>query len=150
MLSNDQPSQTMKRIDLFICHLGNGATCSDKSSEQNGDFNKVAHISTDGLISYYTVLHPDDTNQIEQYAWSTYGEKHRIATFCKTSYPGYNFHPTSKQGSDENIFASLQCTLRDSLYDIILYRHPFSPTYYAKDIFIFVSTKTSITSPSDT
>lgn len=43
----------MKKFDLFIGFLGNGATVCNKAVAKSGDYMQVAHISPAGNIKYY-------------------------------------------------------------------------------------------------
>lgn len=43
----------MKKFELFMGHLGNGITVSNKAVEEDGDYKSVAHIAECGKITWY-------------------------------------------------------------------------------------------------
>lgn len=59
---------TIHKEDLMFCHLGNGVTVCDRFREQNNDYVKVAHISTDRQVTYYNTISDEGKARIEQFA----------------------------------------------------------------------------------
>lgn len=50
----------MEVKDLFFGCLGNGVSVSNRKVEEHGDYKKVAHIATDGQITWYMKRIPVD------------------------------------------------------------------------------------------
>ena len=46
-----------KKLELFMCCLGNGTTVCNKAVREDGDYKTVAHISAGGNIKFYV---PED------------------------------------------------------------------------------------------
>ena len=59
--------QIVKRDLGFGC-LGNGMLVYDRLHEKHGDFEKIAHISAERVVTYYVELSPEDTARIEKEA----------------------------------------------------------------------------------
>jgi hypothetical protein len=60
----------MKKRKLMFGCLGNGITVCDTLHEKHGDYEKVAHISTERIIQYYVPLSAEDTAKIVKVAES--------------------------------------------------------------------------------
>jgi len=125
----------IKNIDLFIGHLGNGATCCDRSREKNGDFLKVAHIDETGIIKWYEPVNDHDKSQIEAYAWQTYGENFQILKFIHLIYPKCSYTKLEEELPREQLLHNIIRTHKGISYSILIYRHKFAPKLYDKDIF---------------
>ncbi|WP_294203087.1 hypothetical protein [uncultured Chryseobacterium sp.] len=57
-----------KREDLGFGSLGSGITVYDRNQRENGDFKKVAHISSYRLIQYYCSVSEEAKKKIEDFA----------------------------------------------------------------------------------
>lgn len=55
-----------KKFKLFMCCLGNGITVSNSAVEEHGDYKQIAHISDEGIITYYVTegYIPDDSLRV--------------------------------------------------------------------------------------
>lgn len=129
----------MKKIDLFIAHLGNGATCCDKSRERSGDYLKVAHISDTGIISYYEALLPEDREAIKVYAWETYGRDYQIQQRIHQVYPSSKLSKINSPLNPELFVKQLTVILNDETFLIKLYKHKFASELYAEQLFYIYS-----------
>jgi len=54
--------------DLGFAFFGNGLTVYDRLHENDGDYEKVAHIATDRTVSYYCELSEADKAAIKKIA----------------------------------------------------------------------------------
>ena len=131
----------MKKIDLFIGHLGNGATCCDKSREKNGDYLKVAHIQENGQVTFYEPLFDEDKNQIKAYAWQCFGEKFQIMKFIHEVYPKHSYHELKEEISKDLLIDRMTRTHKSLTYQILIYKHAYSRELYEKDLFFTYTIK---------
>ena len=58
----------MKKRKLGFASLGNGISVYDSLHEKHGDYETVAHISIDRIVTYYVDLEEQLKNEIEEYA----------------------------------------------------------------------------------
>ena len=68
-------------FDIGMGYLGNGLTVWNRAVEENGDYQNIAHISSEGEIRYYVDGLPDDVvSRIEQAAAR---EQQKSVVFCR-------------------------------------------------------------------